>query len=232
MYRIAVCEDEKSFLKTNSELAKQALNELHIDGSVTEFDNADDLLSAFEHEVKAFDLLLLDILMDDVNGIDMAKKLRKRGITADIAFITSSDEFLRDGYSVQPINYLFKPVKYADIVEVIKTSRRKIEVHTVTFKQGNSALVLEISDIIYIEVYDHKLKIHLTYGEKIIACSLNNALEILPSEMFARCHNSYAVNLSYVTELTRGSVFIRGQSIPVSRSYYDNMKIALVNYLL
>lgn len=233
MYKIAVCEDDPVMLKNTAALAEQALNEMSIEGAVTPFSEGNGILEAFENERDAFDLLLLDILMDGINGMELAKTLRRRGVSAGIAFITSSKEFLREGYSVQPINYLFKPAEIDGLKEVIQADRRiHIGTQTAIIQHGTSTLVLDIADIIYIEVFQHQVVIHTTRGEKNIWGTLKGMMDYLPSDIFVRCHNSYLVNLNYVSELTRACVLLRGGAeVPISRKYYQLMQTALINYL-
>ena len=232
MYRIAVCEDESAILTANARLAEDALRELGIEGTVSAYSGGEALLAEFERDSRAFDLLLLDILMDGMNGMELAKTLRRRGMNAAIAFVTSSAEFLREGYQVQPVNYLFKPVRYGDVTEVIRTARRNGAAQTAVFRSGQTSVVLELSQLMWIEVYGHELHVHLTDGERVVSGSLASAMQVLPAGLFARCHNSYLVNLSYVAELSRTGVLLRGGvRLPVSRSYYEKIQTALINYL-
>lgn len=233
MYRIALCEDDSEILRTNTAMTRYILKRVGVDGEIAQFSSGEELLSALEHDSNAFDLLLLDILMGELNGMQLAKELRRRGIRAGIAFITSSEDFLREGYQVQHVNYLLKPVTEEELTEVILTARRmNAASQTVAFRNGTSSIVVEISEIVYIEVCDHKLYVCTASDRKCVSGTLSSVEPLLPRGMFSRCHNSYLVNLAYVREYNRTGVKLRGGGdIPVSRSCFEPFQIDLINYL-
>ena len=234
MYKIAVCENEPQILTDITALVSSSLHEMHIEGVAESFLCCEDLLEAFEQDSHAFDLVLLDILMDGMNGMELAKTLRNMMIQVAIVFLTGSEAFLKEGYTVQPISYLFKPLQKEKLLEVIRIARQRSKSRTVIFHNSQSNIVLELSEIVYLEIIDHKLHIRVTGEEEMViaAGSLTSAMESLPSDLFVRCHNSFLVNLAYVKELIRSGVVLRGgYSVPVSRKYYENTQVALVNFL-
>lgn len=109
MYRIAICDDDKNMRELLRSYCSEILARDNIKCRFSEFSSAED----FDAEAKKddFDLLLLDIEMEGKNGMTLAKELRKNGSRISIIFISGHDSYLKEGYSVQPIQYLFKPVK-------------------------------------------------------------------------------------------------------------------------
>lgn len=125
MYRVAVCEDEKNLREDLCAQCAAILSELQIEHTVTPYSSAEELEAAFSAGAE-FSLLCLDILMDGKTGMKLAQELRERDDRTSILFITGSTEFLKDGYSVRPIQYLLKPVSREDLEQAIKTDLRVI----------------------------------------------------------------------------------------------------------
>ena len=123
MYRVAVCEDEKNLREDLCAQCAAILSELQIEHTVTPYSSAEELEAAFSAGAE-FSLLCLDILMDGKTGMKLAQELRERDDRTSILFITGSTEFLKDGYSVRPIQYLLKPVSREDLEQAIKTDLR------------------------------------------------------------------------------------------------------------
>ena len=123
MYRVAVCEDEKNLREDLCAQCAAILSELQIEHTVTPYSSAEELEASFSAGAE-FSLLCLDILMDGKTGMKLAQELRERDDRTSILFITGSTEFLKDGYSVRPIQYLLKPVSREDLEQAIKTDLR------------------------------------------------------------------------------------------------------------
>ena len=102
MYRVAVCEDEKNLREDLCAQCAAILSELQVEHTVTPYSSAEELEAAFSAGAE-FSLLCLDILMDGKTGMKLAQELRERDDRTSILFITGSTEFLKDGYSVRPI---------------------------------------------------------------------------------------------------------------------------------
>ena len=114
MYRVAVCEDEAILCANLCAQCESILDKLKVEHRITSFSSAEELENALLAG-EEFSLLCLDILMGGKSGMKLAQELRQRDDKTSILFITSSTEFLKDGYSVRPIQYLLKPVQAAEL---------------------------------------------------------------------------------------------------------------------
>ena len=142
MYWVAVCEDEKNLREDLCAQCAAILLELQVEHTVTPYSSAEELEAAFSAGAE-FSLLCLDILMDGKTGMKLAQELRERDDRTSILFITGSTEFLKDGYSVRPIQYLLKPVSREDLEQAIKTDLRLYhQPRTVTFRVAGRTFVL------------------------------------------------------------------------------------------
>ena len=114
MYEVAICEDEEVLRDGLCTQCSQILDDLKVEHTVSPYSSAEELESALSGGA-VYSLLCLDILMDGKTGMELAQELRERDEKTSILFITSSTEFLKDGYSVRPIQYLLKPVKREEL---------------------------------------------------------------------------------------------------------------------
>lgn len=123
MYTVAVCEDQKDTREEAAALCGEVLTDLEIEHHIAAFSSAEELETQLLTGDR-FDLLCLDILMDGESGMELAKKLRMTDDRTSILFLTGSSEYLKDGYEVRPIQYLFKPVSKAELKRAIETDLR------------------------------------------------------------------------------------------------------------
>ena len=148
LYRVAVCEDEAILCANLCAQCKSILDKLKVEHRITSFSSAEKLENALLAG-EEFSLLCLDILMGGKSGMKLAQELRQRDDKTSILFITSSTEFLKDGYSVRPIQYLLKPVQAAELEQAITTDLRLYHrPSTVTFHAGGKTLVIPTEDIL------------------------------------------------------------------------------------
>ena len=159
MIKIAICEDEKEqqdLLKTH---INQIFKDLPIKYSLYTFNSGEELLKNYP---KNIDVFLIDIQLNEINGMDTARKIRETDNKAEIIFITSLIEYALEGYEVRAYRYLIKPVKYDDLKMHILNCIKEIDIknkHIIIKEQGNR-IKLDISEIIYIEVQKENIAIH------------------------------------------------------------------------
>ena len=182
-----------------------------------------------------WDLILLDIEMPLLNGMDTARQIRKADPDVLIIFITCLTQYAIEGYSVRALDYVLKPVQYyafaakLDQVCEILASRHQNPI-LVSCREGQIKLLPE--QILYVEVQDHTLCYHTsqlllhTTGTQ----SLARLAEELKDSGFARCHQAYLVNLRHVTRYDRSTVFLGEEKLPMSRTYYKDFVQSLLYY--
>lgn len=232
MYQIAVCEDDAAVREPLCRMCSEILEHMDISHEVTPFSNAEALESAMTAGAR-FDLLCLDILMDGKTGMELARQLRERDDKTSILFITNSEEFLREGYEVRPIHYLFKPVDREQLARALETDLRlHHRPDSVTIRAGASVTVLPLDELLYVESRDHLTVVKLEQGERSFRIRLSDMEELLPKDRFCRCHNSYLVNMRRISKLDRkGLVLENGEWVPIGRSYYKAAQEKLVRFL-
>ena len=136
--------------------------------------------------------------------MDLAHELRDRNDQISILFISNSEDFLREGYQVRPIQYLAKPVVPGELEEALRTDLRlHHRPRVVTFRKGGRTIIMPLEEILYVESREHGICLRTKEEERMFPLSLTEAEQILPSGQFCRCHHSFVVNMSVISEIGR-----------------------------
>lgn len=217
--RIAVCDDEQ---------AQRALLEKYImewagssgqDVQIVAFPGSEEFLFRWEDD-KAFDLLVLDVEMGRMNGMELAGKLRKEKETVGILFVTGFEQYMQQGYEVEALHYLLKPVQKEALFAALNRAAAKKppeEKHMFRVKEG--MLSLPLSQVWYIEARGHgcilftrERQYELQRGISSIRKELENARD------FQSCHRSYLVNMKHVSAVRTSELILDNEvRLPVSR---------------
>ena len=231
-YKIAICDDvaeERNALSTIVERwSEQTNNKVNTEA----FPSAENFLFDYE-EHKDYDILLLDVEMTGLSGIDLAKRIRKENKRVEIVFITSHFEFAGEGYEVDALHYLVKPVRTEKLFEVLTKAAEclKKEPPYVVIECEGEIIKLTQDDILYVESQLHYINIYTkktVYKMKRNLSSFEQELE----EYFYRVHRSYLVNLKAVIRISRTGVMLSGNvEIPLARGKYDEINEAYIKYL-
>lgn len=233
VYRLAVCEDDDTIRAELHSFCHEILTEDDVEHSIADFSSAQELEHTLTEESAAFDLLILDIQMDGLTGMELAQSLRQRGDRVSIIFVTGCEDYLPEGYSVQPIHFLLKPVSREALAAALRTDWKINHMpKTAVLRIGNKTVSLLLADIRYIESYNHSIIVHQTEGDRTYFLSLTDFEKQMPRDQFCRCHNSYLVNMAYVEEIGRTELSLRGgDRLPIGRTYYKALQSAFIRYL-
>ena len=230
--RIAVCDDEEKFRNQARDMVDKLAGSLDV--VVDAYSDGNQLLAAFDK--KPYDVLLLDIEMPVMDGITLAKKLRERSDSIYIVFLTGHVEYALEGYEVNALRYLTKPVQEEKLREVLRfvmdqnTSKKQLMI-----KEDGEELLLNIADIIYFEAQNQYVMIYTEDGEHLIRYNIGDFEEQLKKDGFFRTHRGYLVSLAKVKKLVKNEVIMEGPdgdiSVPVSRTNTKSLKEALYAFV-
>ncbi|MCI8748369.1 MAG: response regulator transcription factor [Lachnospiraceae bacterium] len=230
-YNIAICDDEQNQIEYLSALVNQwALHAGKI-VNINFFYSAEEFL--FHYEDKSdYDILLLDIEMKDISGIELAKRIRKKDNNIQIVFITGYPEFISEGYEVAALHYLLKPVTGTKLGEVL--DRAACNIHkkeqAVLVYSGKCNQRILLDSIIYAEVLSHQVTIHTTSKEYKTKLSISE-MEKMLGKGFIRCHRSYIAGICHIAKITRNEiVFDDGRTVPLARSAYQMANQMFIEY--
>lgn len=227
--RIAVCDDEELFrIEFKSVLDKVLINAEY---DIDTFSGGSSLYEAFLKN--PFDLVFLDIEMPGIDGITLAKRLRAVSENVQIVFLTSHIEYALEGYEVNALRYLVKPVDMNKLSEVLKYIQdKKNNSRQIMIKQEGEDIVIDLSDIIYMESMDKNVRIVTSRSEYITRYNISDYEAELKNSGFLRIHRGYLISLSKVKKIVKNDVVMDGDiSLPVSRSNIKTLKDALYAYV-
>lgn len=218
MIKVAIVEDDvieqnriKDYLhRLEEELSTKILTKI--------FSNGEQFLFDFSYGI--YDLIFMDIeLSSKINGVETCKELRKIDDDVSLIFITSLVQYAIDGYKVNAIDYIIKPVDYDNfnkhVSHVIEELNNKNSDKIVITSEG-SKLVQLIKDIYYVEVSNHQLIFHTLKGEINSYGSLKDVKEVLCKHGFSLCNSCFLVNLDYVEKIDKYSVYVKGEELLIS----------------
>ncbi len=162
------------------------------------------------------------------NGIEVCMQLRKKGFLGDIIFLTAFRDYVFDGYQVQAINYLLKPVTYEAIEKCLNNYTVLHQSDYYYIHKDKNITQIPYNSIISISRLGHDCCINTTSGLYTERTSLQTIEKHMPAQ-FVRCHKSCIVNMNYVTSLSGSTIHLSNkQTQLVGRAYYENIKNALL----
>lgn len=231
MIRVAICEDEEVHTKIIYNYLKDILMDLTNQYEILEFNSGEQLLSNYPEQI---DIILLDILMGEISGMDAARNIRKFDDNVEIIFTTSLIDHIQEGYEVRAYRYLLKPIEYDELEKHIGSCINHLingsENHIII--QGKSKVYkVKIEDITFIEIIKKDMFIHTaenTYNTKM---SLSKMEKELTRYSFFRCHKSYLINMKHIETLKANIAIINKQVVPISRHRLKELKDKLAYVL-
>ena len=227
--RIAVCDDEERFRLDIKKHIDQIYNSLDV--VVDSFSGGRELLAAFE--TRPYDLVFLDIEMPEMDGITLAKKLRVCSEKVFIVFLTGHVEYALEGYEVNALRYLTKPVQDDKLREVLRyVSDKMVEKKQILIKVDGEEHLIDVSDILYFEAQNQYIMIYTTDADYLVRYNLSDYENELKADGFFRTHRGYLVSLGKVKKIGKNEVIMEGNvTVPVSRSMMPKLKDALYAYV-
>ena len=228
-YKIAICDDSDVDREYVTNMVKRWAESLGYLVQLDTFSTAEGFLFHYEEE-KDYDILLLDIEMGDMDGVTMAKHLRKENDTVQIIFITGYSDYISEGYEVAALHYLMKPVKEEKLCSVLEraTERLSKNERVLNLKSGGEIIRVPIYQIRYAEVYGNYVTIHAA-SDVMVKMTLNE-LENQLDERFYRVGRSAVVNLTKVSRVTKTEIRLNeGTTMHLPRRAYDGINRAIIN---
>ena len=228
-YKIAICDDSDVDREYVTNMVKRWAESLGYLVQLDTFSTAEGFLFHYEEE-KDYDILLLDIEMGDMDGVTMAKHLRKENDTVQIIFITGYSDYISEGYEVAALHYLIKPVKEEKLCSVLEraTERLSKNERVLNLKSGGEIIRVPIYQIRYAEVYGNYVTIHAA-SDVMVKMTLNE-LENQLDERFYRVGRSAVVNLTKVSRVTKTEIRLNeGTTMHLPRGAYDGINRAIIN---
>lgn len=231
MYHIAIVEDEPDFAAQLQDYLGQYSEEHDIRFKVSLFRDGMEILEGYE---PVYDVLLMDIEMPHVNGMDAAARIRQADQDVVMMFITNVASYALRGYEVGALDFVMKPVTYYTFAmrfaRVLKRVRRR-ERQQILLTLPNGVKKLEIRQIYYIEVQNRILHYYTDEGEFCVRGTMQSMEQALPAYSFVKCNHWYIVNLQHVSEVRQNLAVVGGHVLEISRRNRTSFLKALADYV-
>ena len=231
MLRIATVEDDAHDLEALRTHLNRYEKENGLKFLITEFRDGEDIVTDYSAD---YDLILMDIEMAFLNGMKAAEKIRELDKDVVIIFITNMPQYAIQGYKVNALDYILKPISYFSFSESMVRALAKVkapekEYITIVLKGGKKKL--DVARICYVEVQNHVLIYHTLDGDFETKGTMRDTDNQFDPRKYFRCNRCYLVNLEYVDNYMGSDVSVNGDTIQVSRSRRKPFLDALNEYL-
>ncbi|WEV69348.1 LytTR family DNA-binding domain-containing protein [Bifidobacterium sp. ESL0775] len=230
--RIGVVEDEPAACQKVLDYLNRYQAENDENFTVSVFDDGAKIVEGYR---PIYDILLLDIEMKEMDGMEAARRIRKIDSSVVIVFITNASQYAINGYEVRALSYLLKPVPYfafsQEIKRSIETVRRQAD-DSMLFEAGSQRTRIELKSIVYIESIRHTIIIHTLDGKLSVTSTLKELEAQLAGHDFFRSNSCYLVNLRHVTGIEdQDCIMSNGERLRISRPRKKAFVAALAGYI-
>ena len=229
--KIIICDDDAEDIT----LLSDALYTYDPSFEIIAFTSGETLLSEMTDSALSADILFLDIYMPGINGILAAQRIRAERKDLKIIFLSSSKEYYPQAYEVFAFNYILKPFDKERLYAVLRRALDELgreNACKISFSYKSASYSVDCREILYIESRDKLLLFHLVDGSVMQTYwRLDELIKELPNQSFIRCHQSFIVNISNITEMGENYFRIGQAMIGISRKYLKSVKDQYYDYL-
>ncbi len=228
---IAVVDDEEAIREQINNFIKKRNPDFNISGFAT----GEELLAA----EKDFDMIFLDIQMEGMSGIEVARTFRQSGVDVVLIFITGIKEYVFEAFDMSAFHYLLKPIEEQKFLEVLSRAAEEVrkrkgqKERQIFIRAKNQGYTLSLNNILYIESRGKKVEIHTSDIEDVIASYITmDELERQLRDSFYRCHRGYLVNMAHIARYDSDSIFLsNGEKVYLTRKKHNEFVKAYMWYL-
>lgn len=230
MIRVGIVDDERDTREKLQQYVENYFSSIGREVTVQLYTDGAELVRLDPHSL---DIILLDIQMEQMNGIEAARKIREQDEEALIIFITNMVQFAIEGYSVDALDFVLKPVDEAAVARELEKAKKRLDRRVapgLTVRNSDGVFVLDTDEILFVETYDRRLKIH-TEREDLICNDTLSAMEARLPDWFFRCHSACLVNLRKVQRVSGSDIVMGKHLVPLSKHRKKEFMQAMTRYV-
>ncbi len=232
MYKIAIVEDEEKQVAIVKDFLYQYEKEKSVDFQLDFYSDGDEIVEKFDC---SYDLILMDIMMQFMDGMTAAEEIRKKDESVFIIFITNMVNYAIKGYQVGAFDYILKPIQYFQLEKSLTRALAKLNKDDsdayLNIKTNSGARRILLNDIYYIDSYGHYLTFHTVKGEYSVYMRVKDLEAELSGKDFFRVNKGLIVNLRHIDGFDDGCCIIGEERLAVSRSRKKEFMEALTYYM-
>ena len=227
-YRIAICDDSPVDLEYDCQLVQEWSGERQLDIQAEQFPSAESFLFHYADD-KTYDILLLDIEMGGEDGVSLARQVRKENKTVQIVFVTGYSDYIAEGYEVEALHYLMKPLRKDKLFEVLDRAveKRKQQERCLNLDVSGEMVRIPFYEIRYLEVQHNYVSV--CAGD---VYTVRKTLADFEKELdanFVRVGRSMILNLRQVRRVTKKEVILfDGTTLQLPRGAYESLNRAII----
>lgn len=231
MLRIAIVEDEEEYIKQLQKYVRRFSDENGQEIEVSVFRDGNEIVANYSPE---FDILLLDIEMPILDGLNAARKIRKVDEKVVMMFITNVANYAIHGYEVGALDFITKPLTYYTFQlrfqRAVDRARQRVDDEILlTLRDG--VVKVSVRQIYYVEVQNRMLIYHTMNGDYTMRGTMKSVEEQLAKYHFVKCNHWYIVNLSHVERISKDTVTVAGTELEISRRSRTSFLNALTDFM-
>lgn len=229
--RVAVCDDSRIDRELFVAVLHHYFVNKPISNEIVQYENGMDLLHDVEDDMW-FDIIFLDIYMNDLLGIDVAHKLRSLGYRGHIIFLTATADFAVDSYEVEASGYLLKPQSFEKLSQVMDRATREMTTNTYQVKKHSKIIRVPYHEILYVESMNSKCIMHCCNDQSYVIYKRLTMIEHeLNDERFLRCHQSYLVNMDHIHQVDSQFTLVTGDTVAIRQRDLKLIRQTALDYL-
>ncbi len=231
MIHIAIVEDDLKYMQQLAGYVKRYNEENNEVIDIKTFPDGGDIVYNYK---AVYDIIFLDIQMKIMDGMKAAQNIRKMDESVILIFITNMAQYAIQGYSVNAMDFVLKPVNYSAFSEELSKAIRRLKERTrshLTIKQEEGMIRLDVNAVTYIECQGHKIMIHTKNDTYNTIGTMKSMEQQMMKYKFSRCNNCYLVNLRHVESILQNTVTVAGKKLQISRPRKKVFMDALADYV-
>lgn len=238
MFNICICDDNTEFLLKISNKINKISHKNGIDVNIIKYSSSQSLIFNMDNQINSIDIYFLDVLIDDLTGIDLANKIRKYNLTSQIIFLTSSKDYVFDALDTMPLHYLIKQnldtKKFEEVfmkaISFIKPRKDDL----FHYKIGHSIECINKNKILFFEIKNRIVTMKCIDGTNIdFYFTMKKLINQINDDNFIQIHRSFLINSNYIKSINGKNIICNNNTIlPIGDKYLKTLKLKYSKFLL